>query len=168
MSLSETLNHGAIIPWANMRFNNLTLDGTMIQNWPVGGLFTGQSTTTYGLIRINNVAFNTVYSYSMQTTPNNNAVLFKFGFVCKGGVPGASNNALSREVWCIYQSTNNVVTGLNNFFNAGGAIGFAPASINQNVSNVGFSIQFQLQNNAAGQITDFLWYVTAINLTSTL
>jgi hypothetical protein len=49
MSLSEIFDHGAPHPWANLRINNLSIDGSISNNTQVGTLsiqFSGPFTTT--------------------------------------------------------------------------------------------------------------------------
>lgn len=168
MSLSEVFDHGAAIPWANMRFNNLTLDGNESKVIAQNGPISGGTTEARGSLRVQNTVNNLVYVYNLPNMPLNGAVLFKFTIIAKGGPPGLTNNALSREVWYLYQVTNNVVTNFQNMLNVVAPLGFAVLSITQTVTNIGNAVQFQVANLAPGQTTDFMWFITSYALNTTL
>lgn len=176
MSLSETFNHGAIIPWANMRYNNLTLDGSISQpSLPdsVGGAI-GNSITPIarGVVRLSSTSSVIVYSFALPNSPNNGAFVFGFNTLMKGGPPGNTNNMFYQHTESIAVITNNIAIispyiGVIGTVQTG-TIGFTLGVVNQSVALSSLSVIFSVQNTAVGQTTDVFWEVTVSSLNTTL
>lgn len=173
MSLSETFDHGAIIPWANMRYNTLTVDGSISQpSLPgsIGGAI-GNSITPIarGVLRLSSTSSVIVYSFDLPNSPNNGAFDLGFNVLMKGGPPGNTNNMFYQHTESIAVITNNIaVATFYTIANQYAVIGFVAGVVDQSVTLVGQTVNFSVQNSAAGQTTDVYWEVIVKSLNTTL
>lgn len=171
MSISELFDHGAPHPWANLRLNNVTVDGNEIMNTapnpisPVRGKISNFS----GTLRTTAPGPNTVFTYPfLSSPPQNTSVTVFFGFIVKGGPPGLTNNTLTREVRQLWQLSGGGIVSTGLFVVDEVTIGFVLADIAENIGSLGQSLVFQLNNTVAGQTADWVWYLKVVELTTTL
>ena len=165
MSLSEVFDHGTVIPWANFRFNNVSIDSS--SNSIVPAPSTGGPSGTIsilnasGTIRLTTTAAQNVYTFTLPVTAANPNGAFNIRFITlfKGGATGSTNNGLYQESQSYALAAGGTVTANVGFQNINTAIGsFTVANVNQ-VINIGVnSITFGVRNSVASQTTDVLWY----------
>ncbi len=169
MSLSEIFDHGAVIPWANLRFNNISIDGvqTSIVPAPATGGPTGNITRLIakGTLRITTTAPNiTVYTFSLPVTATNPNGSFCVKFITsfKGGPSGNTNNGFYQETTSYGVSTANG-TSTQLFFNNINTNtpfgGIFSSGVSQNLATGFNGLILGVHNTNAGHTTDVLWYV---------
>lgn len=173
MSVAELLDHGQAHPWANLRLNNVTVDGTETSIWPITPALPIESqSATYTGIPVRTTAPGAVSVFTLPIpvpAATNFSIVFLFGINVKGGVLGATNNAAFREICQVFQRTAGVITASGvTQSTAFTAIGFAPGSILQTIVTVGPNFVFGVENTAAGQTADWMWYVKVIQMDTTL
>ncbi len=167
MSLSEIFDHGAVIPWANFRFNNIAIDGT--NNSSVTAPATGGPTGTIsrlaakGTVRLTSTGTVNVYTFTLPVTVANPNGAFNVKFVTlfKGGPVGSTNNGIYQETLSYAVTTAGSTTASTIFSNVGmgSAIGtFTNATVNQVVTSGVNSLTFGVRNTTASQTTDVMWY----------
>lgn len=162
MSLCEIFDHGVPIPWANLRCNNLTVDGELI-NGPTGGVQTFDGK----LLNVSDTLSHNVFTYNLPSSPLNGAFRFVFTVVAKGGPPGNLANAMMQSMTALVQITNNIITSLLNLDNMPHFIGFGAGAVGGLISNVGGTVIFSVTNTVAGQSTSYLWQVVIYPLIGT-
>ena len=169
MSLSEIFDHGVPIPWANFRFNNVSIDGTnnSIVPAPATGGPTGTISRLFakGTLRITTTAAtNTVYTFTLPVTPANPNGAFNLKFVTlfKGGPVGNTNNGFYQETLSYGVTTANALNS-HLFYNninlpvpLGGAF---QTNVSQDLSSSLNGVTLGVHNTNAGHTTDVMWYV---------
>lgn len=173
MSVAELLDHGQAHPWANLRLNNVTVDGTETSIWPINPALPieSQSITYTGLpVRTTAPGAVIVFTYPIPVPAATNfSIVFLFGINVKGGPAGVTNNAAFREICQVFQRTGGVITSsavtVSTSFTT---VGFAAASILQTIATVGPNFVFGVENTAAGQTADWTWYVKVLQMDTTL
>jgi hypothetical protein len=154
MSLSETFDHGVPIPWANMRFNNVDIDGTTTNS----RIFQIQGTASFS-----DTATHTIYSYTLPTT-NNGTFSFIYKLLAKGGPSGSTANAFYQRTYSLVQITSGVTSSALNYTNSFAIIGFPGNSIGENTTVVGNVVNFTAANMNAGQTTNYAWQITVYSI----
>jgi hypothetical protein len=171
MSLSEVFNHGVPIPWANVRFNNVTLDGQLISPTPAPTPGASGLTTTYqGSLRVTVTTPVVFFTYVLPNAPINSSTVIRCTTIFKGGPVGSTNNAFAQDTASLYVCTNNVVLSHLNFVNnaTNPPIGFGMGTVGQVPALVGQTITLAALNNQGGQTTDIIWYVEVQALSTSL
>lgn len=166
MSLSEIFDHGAIIPWANFRFNNISIDGTNNSNVPApitggGPIGTISRLNGKGTVRLTGVGTVNVFTFTLPVTVANPNGAFNVKFITlfKGGPVGSTNNGLYQETQSYAVATGGTTTASLAFNNINTGIGtFAIANVNQVISSGLNSITVGVRNVTAAQTTDVMWY----------
>jgi|SRR5271154_1587066 len=148
MSLSETFDHGVPIPWANMRFNNVTIDGDFLQ--------TGSDTRAGTLTPVNDTLTHVVYTLPLPTTHNAGFVIY-YTLMGKGGPIANPNGVFGQTSESLVQTTGGVVSSALQLHNAFDFIGFVPNTIGQSITVVGNNVNFGVFNSVAGQTVSFSW-----------
>jgi len=157
MSLSEVFDHGAVIPWANFRFNNVSIDGTnntIVSPPPTGGASgTISRLTSKGTTILSTTTPVNVYTFTLPVTTSNPNGTFRVTFTTlfKGGANGLFQQT---EAYGVSTAGNTVVSNLFvNIFNVIGTNTFGQnATVNTN------TLSFTVTNTNATQIANVLWY----------
>ena len=166
MSLSEIFDHGVPIPWANFRFNNVSIDGTNSSAVPApatGGGPVGNIVrlSAKGTIRLTGTAAVNVYTFTLPVTAANPNGAFNVKFVTlfKGGPVGNTNNGLYNESFYCAVDTASVENSSGPFGGAFTTIGtFTTVTVHQTNTFIPNGITLGVQNSNAGHTTDVLWY----------
>jgi hypothetical protein len=147
MSLSETFNHGAVIPWANMRFNNVNIDGDITND--------SFYTHNVGPVTFTDTAVHILYSLTMPTTTNA-VYCFETTVLVKGGVPPATNKSFYQQYTTITQITGGVSTSaMVSNINAG--IIYTTGETGVNNTLVGNVVNFGVYSTIVGDTTEYTW-----------
>src|SRR5579872_602181 len=165
MSLSEVFDHGAVIPWANFRFNNVSIDGlqtTIVPSPSTGGPL-GNITR---LIAKGTLRFTTspviVYTFSLPVTSSNPNGVFNVRFITlfKGGPSGNTNNGFYQETLSYGITTSNVTSTQIAYGNQFTNINlFNPGVVGQTISAGSNGFILGVHNDNVGHTTDVMWYV---------
>jgi len=154
MSLSECLDHSVPIPWANMRFNDVTLDGNLL----ITG--TGKSSTGDGLITTytNGLVTNNTSPTTYLTIPitNTNSVYQVTIIAIAYTTVGALGAGVYSEINSVYSIVGGVLTYsviAKPVINVPIGYGTIPGA---NIIPSGIELICQVQNTNAGQTTDWV------------
>jgi hypothetical protein len=161
MSLSECFDHGVPIPWANMRFNNVDIDGILTNKDPTNSY--NQIVSAKGTITSPLNTLVPVFLYTLPISPEGGCFLANFIMTAKGGPTGSTNNWMVQQALYMITltnagvATNRGIVGADNNL----PVGFAPGIVGENITILpGNIVQFGVQNSAAGQTTAYSWSVT--------
>jgi hypothetical protein len=161
MSLSECFDHGVPIPWANMRFNNVDIDGILTNKDPTNSY--NQIVSAKGTITSPLNTLVPVFLYTLPTSPEGGCFLANFIMTAKGGPTGSTNNWIVQQALYMITLTNAGVATDQGIIGANNVhpVGFAPGIVGENITILpGNIVQFGVQNSAAGQTTAYSWSVT--------
>lgn len=173
MSVNEIIDRGNIIPWANLRANNMTIDGTynLSITAPSTGGASGLVTYIDGSVRITTTALTNLYTYPLPPAgPNNATYLIKYLTVNKGGISGSTGNAYSGETTSLLLAQNGVYTTRLFYSNSfpSPPIGYGVGTVAQSITISGTNLLFGFQNTNVSNTTDIIYFIQIYALNTTL